>query len=68
MAKAFKNGIVFPNRFQKREEKFFRNHPIEKETYVGGYVECLNNGIYRSDIPTDFKVQSEEYENISNLV
>jgi len=36
------------------EDRFYESHLIEKESYVGGYVECINNGIYRSDIPTEF--------------
>ena len=54
MAQAYQNNIVFPNRNKKMDDKYYDGHLIGKETYVGGYVECINNGIYRSDIPTDF--------------
>lgn len=31
-------------------------HLLESETYVGGHVEALEAGVFRSDISTDFKI------------
>lgn len=56
MARAFSNNIIFPNKKRYREEKYYKGYLIENETYVGGYVECLNNGIYRADIETEFRL------------
>ena len=34
----------------------FEGHLLESETYVGGHVEALEAGVFRSDIDTHFKV------------
>ncbi len=31
-------------------------HLLENETYVGGHVEALQSGVFRSDIPNHFKL------------
>ncbi len=31
-------------------------HLLDSETYVGGHVEALESGVFRSDIPTRFKM------------
>ena len=37
---------------------------IDSDTYTGGTVECLQQGVYRSDIPVKFKLQSEGYQKL----
>ena len=64
MAQAYGNNIVFPNKKKRKMDKYYKGHLIENETYVGGYVECLNNGIYRSDIKTAFKMDASRYESL----
>ena len=34
----------------------FEGHLVASETYVGGHVEALEAGVFRSDIPTHFKI------------
>ena len=34
----------------------FDGHLLASETYVGGHVEALEAGVFRSDIPTEFKI------------
>jgi DNA polymerase epsilon subunit 1 len=36
------------------------------ETYIGGFVQCINEGVYRSDIHTNFKLSSEHYTKLIN--
>lgn len=31
-------------------------HLLDTETYVGGHVEALEAGVFRSDIPSRFKL------------
>ena len=31
-------------------------HLLEQETYVGGHVEALESGVFRSDLPCRFKL------------
>ena len=62
MAQAFKRSIIFPNKQVEEFEKFFGGHLIDSETYIGGHVECLNVGVYRSDIPIKFKLETAAYD------
>lgn len=57
MVQAFHANIVFPN---KQEQAFNKltddGHVLDSETYVGGHVEALESGVFRSDIPCRFKM------------
>jgi len=35
-------------------------HLLDSETYVGGHVEALESGVFRSDIPCRFKMVSSD--------
>ncbi|CAD8196110.1 unnamed protein product [Paramecium pentaurelia] len=59
MAQAFQREIIFPNKTTSSLEKFHNGHLIDSETYIGGKVECLRSGIYRSDIDVEFKIDKE---------
>ncbi len=56
MAEAYRNNIIFPNKHKEQFEKFYEGHLLDTETYIGGHVEALRNGVYRSDIPVKFHV------------
>lgn len=45
-----------PNKHVESFNKMYEGHLLESETYVGGHVEALKAGVYRSDIPNDFKL------------
>ena len=34
----------------------YEGHLLASETYVGGHVEALEAGVFRSDIETQFKI------------
>jgi DNA polymerase epsilon subunit 1 len=68
MAKAFENDIVFPNKSTEEGHKYFNGYLIESDTYVGGFVECLNNGAYRADIPIELKLDARAYEDLVDVV
>ena len=57
MVQAFHANIIFPN---KQEQIFNKltddGHVMDSETYVGGHVEALESGGFRSDIPCRFKM------------
>jgi hypothetical protein len=40
----------------------FRGHLLESETYIGGKVEALESGVFRSDLPTQFKLEPAAYQ------
>lgn len=41
---------------------------IDSETYIGGHVECLRTGVYRSDIPVKFRLEKTGYQNLIDQV
>ena len=59
---AYEANVICPNKHQSDPEKFYTNHLLESETYIGGHVECLESGVFRSDIPTSFKLDPSAYE------
>lgn len=58
MVQAYKGSIVLPNKHTDPLERFYKGHLLETETYVGGHVESLEAGVFRSDIPAEFEVDS----------
>ena len=45
-----------PNRYEDPHGNMYEGHLLASETYVGGHVEALEAGVFRSDIATDFKI------------
>ncbi|PSN62480.1 DUF1744-domain-containing protein [Corynespora cassiicola Philippines] len=58
MVQAYQKGIVLPNKHQAPKEAFWDGHLLESETYVGGHVESIEAGVFRSDIAYDFAVDT----------
>ncbi|KAF5367571.1 hypothetical protein D9758_003792 [Tetrapyrgos nigripes] len=56
MVEAYRATIIMPNRHEEEHGNFYEGHLLASETYVGGHVEALEAGVFRSDIPTDFKI------------
>lgn len=54
-----------PNKHQEDPNKMYNGHLLESETYVGGHVEALEAGVFRSDIETDFKVDPQAAQRVS---
>ena len=53
---AYRGHIIMPNRHEDPHGNMFEGHLLSSETYVGGHVEALEAGVFRSDIPTQFKI------------
>ncbi|XP_071723103.1 DNA polymerase epsilon catalytic subunit A-like isoform X1 [Rutidosis leptorrhynchoides] len=66
MVEAYKANVICPNKHQSAPEKFYNNHLLESETYIGGHVECLESGVFRSDLPTSFKLDPSAFEQLIN--
>ncbi|MCJ1382392.1 DNA polymerase epsilon catalytic subunit [Xylographa soralifera] len=58
MVQAYQKGIVLPNKHKEPKETFWDGHLLESETYVGGHVESIEAGVFRSDIPVDFAMDT----------
>lgn len=57
MVQAFHANIIFPNKQEQVFNKLTNDgHVLDSETYVGGHVEALESGVFRSDIPCRFKM------------
>ncbi|KAF8443966.1 hypothetical protein L210DRAFT_3759100 [Boletus edulis BED1] len=56
MVEAYRGHIIMPNRHEDAHLNMFEGHLLASETYVGGHVEALEAGVFRSDIPADFKI------------
>ncbi|CAI9778339.1 unnamed protein product [Fraxinus pennsylvanica] len=68
MVQAYKANVICPNKHQSDPEKFYNSQLLESETYIGGHVECLESGVFRSDLPTSFKLDPSAYgQLIKNL-
>eukprot|EP00898_Chlorokybus_atmophyticus_P000434 jgi/Chlat1/1391/Chrsp12S02054 len=68
MVEAFKGNIICPNKNVQEPERWYKGHLLESETYIGGHVECLESGVFRSDLPTRFRLVPEAYQQlIDNL-
>ncbi|KAK5774182.1 hypothetical protein RI543_004469 [Arxiozyma heterogenica] len=56
MVQAYQNNILLPNKHTDPIERFYDGHLLESETYVGGHVESLEAGVFRSDLKSKFKI------------
>ncbi|KAI8093391.1 uncharacterized protein BX664DRAFT_278331 [Halteromyces radiatus] len=56
MVEAYKVNVIMPNKHVEETDQFYEGHKVENQTYVGGHVEALEAGVFRSDIATDFKM------------
>jgi DNA polymerase epsilon subunit 1 len=58
MVQAYQKEIVLPNKHKEPKELFWEGHLLESETYVGGHVESIEAGVFRSDIPVNFALDT----------
>eukprot|EP00917_Polyrhabdina_sp_WS-2016_P013570 GHVP01029742.1.p1 GENE.GHVP01029742.1~~GHVP01029742.1.p1 ORF type:complete len:1499 (+),score=286.83 GHVP01029742.1:49-4497(+) len=66
MIEAHKKDILIPKKSRDTEQKFHNNHLITSETYAGGYVETIEVGIFRDDIPLQFTIKKETLFDLCN--
>jgi DNA polymerase epsilon subunit 1 len=64
MVESFKAKVIMPNKHNEKSERSFEGHLLESETYVGGHVEALKAGVYRSDIPVQFSLVPSAYHQV----
>ena len=55
-------NIVCPNKHVGVGEVYYNGHLLDSQTYIGGKVEALESGVFRSDIPTRFKCCPDTYQ------
>eukprot|EP00897_Mesotaenium_endlicherianum_P006205 jgi/Mesen1/5612/ME000282S04761 len=64
MVQAYQGNIICPNKHYSEPEKVHNGHLLESETYIGGHVECLESGVFRSDLPTKFRLVPQAYQQL----
>jgi DNA polymerase epsilon subunit 1 len=62
MVQAYQKDIICPNKQVDPLAKFHRGHLLESETYIGGKVECLETGVYRSDVEYEFQLKPSAFQ------
>lgn len=64
MVQAYQGKIILPNKHKDPPESFWEGHLLESGTYVGGHVESIEAGVFRSDIPVTFKVDPTAFDEL----
>lgn len=64
MVQANDLDIICPNKQIDPLAKFHKGHLLESETYIGGKVECLETGVYRSDVEYDFDLKPTAFQSL----
>ncbi|XP_004343753.2 DNA polymerase epsilon catalytic subunit [Capsaspora owczarzaki ATCC 30864] len=64
MVQSFEANIIMPNKQETDPEKMFNGHLLDSETYVGGHVEALESGVFRSDLDSKFKLEPKAFETL----
>ncbi|KXZ56813.1 hypothetical protein GPECTOR_1g732 [Gonium pectorale] len=62
MVEAYRANIACPNKHVGEREALYRGHLLESETYIGGKVEALESGVFRSDLPLRFRCKAAAYQ------
>uniref|UniRef100_UPI00358EBC15 DNA polymerase epsilon catalytic subunit A isoform X2 n=1 Tax=Myxine glutinosa TaxID=7769 RepID=UPI00358EBC15 len=62
MVQAFQANVIFPNKQESVLGKLTTDgHLLDTETYVGGHVEALEVGVFRSDLPCRFRMNPSAF-------
>lgn len=70
MAEAYAKEIIFPNKHQSESSSYYKDentgkfHLIYDDSYVGGKVETLRCGLYRDDLPEQFTIDHNAYQQL----
>ena len=68
MVSAFRGNIICPNKTVDDPLMTYGDHFLDTQTYVGGHVEALQSGVYRSDLKYKFKMDPTAFDElIENL-
>lgn len=70
MCQAREKRIVAPNKYQGTAIGKLTDdgHVLETETYIGGHVEAIRTGVYRSDLPLEFTIDTDMLEDLEKTL
>ncbi|CAG8525808.1 6532_t:CDS:10 [Diversispora eburnea] len=59
-----RENIIIPQKYENKEERFFNDHFLQDESFIGGHTEILETGVFRSDLPVNFKIEPQTIEKL----
>jgi len=62
MVEAYRGSIICPNKQVDAVGNTHEGHLLDSETYLGGHVECLESGVFRSDLPTQWHLGVDMFD------
>ena len=65
---ARRGGIIAPNKQEEELDRWYAGRLVDSETYIGGHVECIESGVFRSDIPVHFRLNDERLRRLRSGV
>jgi len=68
MVQAYEREMIAPNKNVDKSLKFYHGHLLDSETYIGGTVEAFESGVFRSDIPYKFKLETATIQELIDQV
>jgi DNA polymerase epsilon subunit 1 len=68
MVQACEKDIICPNKQVDPLAQFHKGHLLESETYIGGKVECLETGVYRSDVEYEFDLKPAAFQHLIDQI
>lgn len=66
MCQAREKRIIAPNKYHGSAigKMTDDGHVLESETYIGGHVEAIRTGVYRSDLSYDFSINADAVDDL----
>lgn len=65
---AYKGNIIYPNKQINDPYTFHKGHWLSADTYIGGHVECLESGVFRSDLPVKFRLDPTAFQYLIDTI
>ena len=68
MVEATNVNVIYPNKQASDPLKMYNSHLLDSETYIGGHVEALECGVFRSDFDYKFRVVPEACQTLIDKI
>jgi len=68
MVEASRHGVICPNKQVTPRGRTHMGHLLESDTYIGGHVECLESGVFRSDLPTQWRLDPSAFQELIDRI
>ncbi|KHN69707.1 DNA polymerase epsilon [Ordospora colligata OC4] len=68
ISEAVEYGVIVPDKRVESKYQEYEGYIAENVTYVGGHVECVRAGLFRSDFSYDFDVNKKFIEDVGRSI